>query len=100
MHVYEGNQIKPSNVGHFNQRKNKMDKKTQIELAKYIVDVLYVNDFPHDAEHIYNAIECFYDETYKEAMLVRESVSAEEQADFELEQLFNVNESDQLGLYK
>ena len=49
--------------------KNKMDKKTQIELAKYIVDVLYVNDFPHDAEHIYNAIECFYDETFKAKLL-------------------------------
>jgi hypothetical protein len=46
-----------------------MDKKTQIELAKYIVDVLYVNDFPHDAEHIYNAIECFYDETFKGKLL-------------------------------
>jgi hypothetical protein len=45
-----------------------MDNKTQIELAKYIIDALYVNDFPHDAEHIYNAIECFYS-PYKEVLL-------------------------------
>lgn len=75
-----------------------MKKAEQIELAKYINDYLYVQNCPHDAEHIFNAIECFYD--YKEAMLVKQSVSAEEQADFELEQLMNVNESDQLGLYK
>ena len=68
-----------------------MDTKNKIELAKYISDYLYVQDCPHDAEHISNAIECFYDETYKEAMLVRE---------FEVDELFNVNESDQLGLYK
>ena len=73
-----------------------MNTKNKIELAKYINAYLYVQNCPHDAEHIANAIECFYDETYKEAMLV----SAEEQADFELEQLMNVNESDQLGLYK
>lgn len=77
-----------------------MKKAEQIELAKYINAYLYAQNCPHDAEHIYNAIECFYDETYKEAMLVKQSVSAEEQADFELEQLMNVNESDQLGLYK
>jgi|TARA_R110000772_G_scaffold2300_1_gene7929 hypothetical protein len=45
---------------------------TQIELAQYIADYLYVQDCPHDGEHIHNAIECFYDETYKEAMLVKE----------------------------
>ena len=77
------------------QRKNKMNKAEQIELAKYINVYLFALNCPHDSEHIYNAIECFYSD-YKEAMIV----SAEEQADFELEQLMNVNESDQLGLYK
>ncbi len=62
-----------------------MDKKTQIELAKYISDYLHVQDCPHDAEHIYNAIECF---------------EAKQVTWHEIDQLFNVNESDQLGLYK
>lgn len=72
-----------------------MNKAEQIELAKYINEYIYVQNCPHDAE-LLSAIECFYDETHKEEMLV----SAEEQADFELEQLMNVNESDQLGLYR
>jgi len=70
-----------------------MDTKHQIELAKYISDYLHVQDCPHDAEHIHNAIECFYSQTYKELMIDME-------AEFEVDQLFNVNESDQLGLYK
>ena len=47
-----------------------MDIKNQIELAKYINDYLRAQNCPHDAEHIANAIECFHDETYREAMLV------------------------------
>jgi hypothetical protein len=72
-----------------------MKKAEQIDLAKYINDYLYVQNCPHDAEHISNAIECFYDETYKETMLVKQS-----EADFELEQLMIDIESGQLGLYK
>ena len=50
-----------------------MNKAEQIELAKYINVYLFALNCPHDSEHIYNAIECFYSD-YKEAMIV----SAEE----------------------
>jgi hypothetical protein len=50
-----------------------MKKAEQIELAKYINVYLFALNCPHDSEHIYNAIECFYSD-YKEAMIV----SAEE----------------------
>ena len=45
-----------------------MTKQTQIELAKYIERYIQVNNTPNDAEHIANAIECFYSD-YKEMMV-------------------------------
>ncbi len=42
-----------------------MNKAEQIELAKYIYDVMEQEDYPHDAEHIANCIELFYSD-YKD----------------------------------
>ena len=39
-----------------------------IELSEYINDYLRGQNGPHEAEHIANAIECFYNKTYMEAL--------------------------------
>lgn len=67
-----------------------------IELSEYINDYLRGQNCPDVEEHIAYAIEGFYNKTYMEALDAFE----EEQANFELEQRMNVNESEQLGLYK
>ena len=45
-----------------------MTKSEQIELAHYIIKYIEHNKTPKDAEHFFNAIECFYGD-YKNVMI-------------------------------
>tara|TARA_R110002153_G_scaffold58095_1_gene159490 strand:- start:106 stop:327 length:222 start_codon:yes stop_codon:yes gene_type:complete len=65
--------------------------RTQIELAQYIADYLYVQDCPHDGEHIHNAIECFYDGKWATKFELRDEVMLREQ------EIAEALASDQLG---